>query len=234
MTFPFRFRFLDLCVLAGVVLVCAGNARAQAMVKGVPYSVTIVHTNAEMSRTAIQKVARASNGSTYMEWVDVRPGHHSMVSILDVPNRRRITLLTDTKTYTVEPAAIPTMPDGQTDDAQLRDRIEMYRKLPTQHFANDGTEGDLVPIGFRTVDGRVEYGSKRTYTKLSPTSGLRQKVWDSWYVPSLYLESEKIGYDDAGNAVNVTKATELQAAEPDAHLFAIPADYTPASGRPIR
>jgi hypothetical protein len=220
---------------AGLMLgAMAGQSGAQsgaALVTGVPLSATVVSTNGDPAQTSIVKYARASNGSTYTELPAGPRERMGAVSIMDVPNRRYIMLDPNTKTYSVQMANIPKMNPGQVDDAQLRERIEKYRATPAKHFAEDGREGDTIPLGFRTVDGFVEYGTKTIYTKLPQTSRLGQKVWEQWYVPALYIPADNTGFDDAGNAVRTTKFTDIKASEPDAHLFEIPKDYVPAPAR---
>ena len=219
------------CCLAVGLTRAAGAQSGAAMVTGVPFSATVISTNGDPAQTSALKVARASNGSMYTELPPNPRMRAGSVTILDVPNRRSIFLDPNTKTYSVQPANVPRMNAGEVGDAQLRDRIEKYRAIPAKHFAEDGREGDTVPLGLRTVEGVAEYGTKTTYTKLPETSGLRQKVWEQWYAPALYLTAEKTGFDDAGNAVWSTRYTDIKVTEPDAQLFAIPQDYTLAPAR---
>jgi len=214
--------------LAVAFLGCVVATGAQiSPVAGAPFTATRVHTSPD-GVTVQAKIARASNGSVYEEIPDVRPGHLPLASILDIANHRRVFLRGDTKTYTVQPDhTVPRTLD--VSDAAVQERVERFRGLPPRHDVDGEQEADVVPIGLRVVEGQTEYGMRRTFVKLAATSKLRERVWEMWDRPSLMLTVETVGIDDAGRPASITKLTNIQAVEPDARLFEIPADYTPST-----
>lgn len=215
------------------LLVCACwlvpiSADAQlALIQGAPFTATRtrVINDGEQSYSVSGRVARSSNGSTYEEMPDHKTGEIFLIAIWDVPGQRSVLLDLKRKQYSVKPQSVRV---GQiaSGDA-LRDQIEYLKTLkPYQTAMDNGTTGEVTPLGFRTQDGFVEFG-RRTVFELRPTSTLKSKVWEEWTVPALQLTVENTGFNAEGKPASVTRLTDIQTKEPDAHLFEIPSDFTP-------
>jgi hypothetical protein len=217
------------------VICCSGAipATAQfALIKDRPYEATktrIIH-NADQSFSVSGRVARNSDSSTYEEITNKKTGEIELISILDVPGQRQILLDVKHKRYTVSPASIPPLGAPPSEEAKQKN-IKYLKELKPSHESDNGAEIEVTPLGFRTLDGFQEFGTRRTYERMAPSSSLKEKVWEVWWIPEWSIRVESIGFDADNNPSNITRLSNIETKEPDPQLFEIPKDYTamPAS-----
>lgn len=208
--------------------VCATAEAQIALASGAPFSAIETHTTQGLIVSSF-KVARASNGNTYQE-IPARQGSVPNAIIRDYVGGREIYLNRQTKTYDIHLISSPPIKRAANNDAEIRESVARFSTQQPTHTDDADTEVQIEPLGTRMVNGRVELGTRRTYLRLPTSSKLRQKIWVTWWMPSLQLQAESDGYDESGKLVSSTEFVELHSEEPDASLFTIPDGYTPTSG----
>jgi hypothetical protein len=185
--------------------------------------------------TVAAKMARNSEGSTYYEIPDTRDNSLFMVVIQNVSRQQTIYLYPKDRQYTLQQTPFPTL-------AQLPDKstqIELQKKqdeglMPSKQTRDDGAVVETQPLGFRTENGFLEFGDRRTFSNLPPTSGLKERVWETWTILGEALTGEQIGFDENHQMRQQTKLTEIETKEPDPKLFEIPEGYTLRPPPPVR
>lgn len=210
------------------------NAQPVPLMKGAPFQGTKTRTINQPGEqyTVSSVVARSSDGSTYEEIPDRQTGTPVFILISDAPGMRRIFLDVKRKFYSVQPFS-ESIPNAPTPD-QLQKNLDFLKTLTATHESQGGYVITKTPLGFRTQDGFVVYGTRSVYERLPPSSKLTEKIWETWWIPALNLDVEKTGIGTDGKPVQTTKFTNILIKEPDASLFEIPAGYVPSPPSPSR
>jgi hypothetical protein len=208
------------------------DAQSVNMIKGAPFRATktVTVNRPGDQHTVSSIVARNSDGSIYEEIPDLRTGTPAYIVISDAPDMRSILLDVKRKLYSVNVFAPSLISNTQTPD-QLQKQIDRLKTLKATRDSQDGYEVTTTPLGFRTQDGFVVFGTRRVYESLPPSSKLTEKIWETWWMPALNLNVEKTGIGADNKPASITKFTNVQAKEPDASLFEIPPDYLPSPPR---
>ncbi len=218
-----------------LLVLCAitsGVAAAQiGLVKGTPFQATKTRSDLIDGKfsTYSHIIARNSNGSTYEEMPDRETGAPAMIIIHDVVNGRTIGLDLKLKFYTVTPAPNPPVPDASSPE-EIQKSIAYVKTLKGSHTSQDGVETTV--LGVRTQDGFLESGQRTVMQTLPPSSKLKEKVWEIWWIPELSITAETTGFDADNKPVQTTKITNIRKTEPDPSLFEIPPGYVPAPSSP--
>ena len=224
-------RFLSPLVLAMCVLPAVSALAQFELVKKSPFEATKTRTvsRSDGTYTVSDRVARSSDSSTYEEIRDLKTGELIYINIVDVPGRRSIFLDVKAKTYSFPETSLPAVIPDPSSSEDLQKYIDYLKTLRPTHEADGDSDRDITPLGFRTEKGFQEFGRRIVFTRLAPTSSLKEKVWDDWRIPALSVTVEKVGLDAAGNPSNAWKLTDIRAQEPDPRLFEIPEGYAPAA-----
>ena len=214
-----------------IVFLCAAgfgttDAQLVTVMKGAPFQATKTLTVNQPGEqyTVSSVVARGSDGSTYEELPDIRTGAPEIIFLADAPGMRRIVLDVKRKFYSIQPFLESSIPNAPTPD-QLQKNLDSLKTLKASHDSQDGYEVTKTPLGFRTQDGFVAYGTRRVYERVPPSSKLTDKIWEDWWMPALSLDIEKTGIGANNKPTHATKFTNIRTKEPDASLFEIPANY---------
>lgn len=213
---------VSLCALA----FSTADAQLIPVMRGAPFQATKTLTiNRPGEQYTVSSVAaRSSDGSTHEEIPDLRTGAPAYILIADVPGMRRIFLDVKRKLYTVSELTESFLSNAPAPD-QLQKRIDGLKTLTATHDSQDGYERTTTPLGFRTQDGFITFGSRTVYERLPPSSKLTEKIWETWWMPALSLDVEKVGIGADDKPVSTTKFTNIHTKEPDTSLFEIPAGY---------
>jgi len=212
------------------VLCCAHflAAHAQiAFVKDAPFQATRITTNNQSGElvTTEARVGRSSNGSTYQEFLDARTGAVQMVLIADVSRRKTISLNLRTGTYTTGDLSVSSVPGAPTPD-EIKKLIDVIKTLKPMRSSMEDVGTTTTPLGVRTQDGFMETGQRLVLDSLPLGSHLKEKVWESWSIPSLGVTVENTGFDDNNKPSASVKLINIQTKEPDPNLFEIPPRFT--------
>jgi hypothetical protein len=216
--------------LAIIALCCIPSLAVNAQisyVKGAPFQATKITTNSHSGESVTRQalVGRSSNGSTYEEFLDAKTGTPQAILISDVPRRRRIALYFTTGTYTMGDFSPPSVPDAATPN-EVKKSIEIVKKLQPMRSSMEGVGATATPLGIRTQDGFVESGKRLVLDSIPTGSSLKEKIWESWWIPALSITVENTGFDDNNMPSMSTRLTNIQTTEPDPNLFEIPPGFT--------
>jgi hypothetical protein len=216
---------VTLCALA----FNTANAQPVPLMKGAPFQGTKTRTVNQPGEqyTVSSVVARSSDGSTYEEIPDRQTGTPVFILISDAPGMRHIFLDVKRKIYVISPLTPASIPNAPTPDL-LQKNLDFLKTLKASHESQDGNEITKTPLGFRTQDGFVVYGTRSVYERLPASSKLTEKIWEDWWIPALGLDVEKTGIGADGKPAQIIKFTNIHAKEPDASLFEIPSGYVPS------
>jgi hypothetical protein len=222
---------VTLCSLA----LNTANAQSVPLMKGAPFQATktlSVNRPGEQY-TASSVIARSSDGSTHEEIPDIQTRTPGLILIVDIPGMRRIFLDVKRKVYSIQQLSESSIPNAPTPD-QLQKNIDGLKKVTATHESQDGYEITKTPLGFRTQDGFVAYGTRSVYERVPASSKLTDKIWEDWWMPALGLNVQKTSIGADNKPTHITKFTNIRAKEPDASLFEIPPDYVPSPPSPSR
>jgi hypothetical protein len=202
-----------------------------SIVKGAPFQATKtmpVLSGGKFS-TVSHIIARSSNGSTYEEMPDRETGAPAMIIVRDAVNGRTIVLDVKLKFYTVASTPFPSVPDAPSPE-EVQKSIEYVKTLKGTHTSQDGVETTV--LGVRTQDGFIESGQRTVMQILPPSSKLREKVWETWWIPALSITAETTGFDADNKPAQTIKITDIQTKESDPSFFEIPPGYTVSPAPP--
>jgi hypothetical protein len=226
-------RHFALCALV-CLAVSAVNAQI-AMTRGAPFEATrtvSVNRPGEQFTTSCT-VARSSNGSLYQEVPDNKTGTPGLILISDVPGRRTIVLDVKKKFYTIGELSLSSVSDGPSPE-DVQKRIDQSKTQQPIHSSQDGIDITITPLGLRTQEGFIENGQRRVMSSALPSSKLKEKIWESWWIPALNINVENTAFDDDNKPVQTTKLTNIRTIEPHPSLFEIPPGYALSPPPPSR
>ena len=155
----------------------------------------------------IQKIARRSDGSTYLLDFDSK-GVPVYVQIRDVPNRRDVLLVLTHGLYVITPWTVGENPTSSLDEFRARSR--------GPHSTSVG-QTDLGP---KVESGMTLYGQTMEY----PPIGKIER-WEAAELGTTYSITTNL---KDGTQRKMT-LVDIQRGEPDQRLFEIPKDYKPAN-----
>jgi hypothetical protein len=201
-----RPRYLPMGTL-GVILSFAAGGYAQNIesLRDVPFIATRTYTS--QGNVKVQNIARASNGSTYIEEFSSR-GTPEYITIKDVPHQRMVTLFIRQKQYAtqvMDPSSF-----FQTFSVQ-----EWFDLLRGPHSKSPG----YSDLGTRSEAGMTLYGSRTIFQDLSTES------WESADLGTTYRY--RVTSLEGDVRMDFTLG-DIRHEEPNAALFEIPEGYLPA------
>jgi hypothetical protein len=180
-----------------------GHGQNIIRLRDAPFTATQVFASKDSQN--INKVARASNGSIYMESFDSQ-GSPEWVTIEDVPHQRLIRLQVKHKVF-----VITTRSPANTETYSVKQWMEI---MNGPHSQSSG-QSDL---GTRAESGMTLYGNRLVF------QGDVTERWESAELGATYKYTTT---DDQGVKVDFT-LSNIQQMEPDPALFEIPPGYAPA------
>ena len=185
-----------------------------------PFTATVVWTR-DGQPNATEEFARASNGSTY-DATKATDGHLVHITIVDVPNNRRIELMPSPPSYTYwlrETGRVrtSTVEEYRTILQRLQDH---FLQNPDRDKAEDGSHRHQIALGVREGNGMTLFGNRE---EINLASG-EKRIVEAWQsdlgVAATFAEK--------GTATQTVRTlTNLRRVEPDPKLFEIPAEYLP-------
>jgi len=236
----------------GEAKIMAESALAGKVVKGAPYSAQAVTETTQVlangtriSRKNSSSLVRDSEGRTRREETLSSVGpwstdgqSHTMVFINDPvaqsnfvldPSQHSANKMAARRSFTRQ-AGTGTEAGASTDAAKVKLRAEMAN-MASRHqkeLANTKTES----LGTQTISGVVAEGTRHTRTIPAGQIGNDQPiniVSETWYSQDLQMVVMS-KHSDPRNGDTTYTLTNLQRSEPDASLFAVPADFTVKEG----
>ena len=210
--------------------VSLGSFKMTAL-KGQPYSLvsktTTVKTVADGTPvTAVREERRMRDAEGRERTETIRPNGAVISShVTDPVAQMTITLFPGSKTAYVTRIALPPppTPEQEAKAAELRARVEEYRKA---HPPLQDTDSELQP---QTIAG--VYATGRRHVLVIPAGRMGNDheiriVEDKWMSPDLKIIMASTADDPRPAKGKITTVvTELNRVDPDAALFQIPADY---------
>jgi hypothetical protein len=192
-----------------------------ANITGAPFTATFSYEGQINNQTtnAIEEIARATDGSTY-DATKAKDGHLVHISIVDIPNNRRIELMPLPPSYTYRIQAVDrklytcTIEDYR---ATLQQAQESFRDRPDRDKPN-GSHHHEIPLGVRQEDGMILFGNR---DEIILASGEKRTV-EAWQSD---LGVAATVADTGTTTKTVRTLTSLHRVEPDPKLFEIPAQY---------
>lgn len=223
--------------LAALVAAPGGSAQT-VQVRGVPFAATqvITRTSAAGTTRTEGRIARRTDGSTYVEEVDPGTGAAVRVLIVDVPGKRLIRLDLRRRQYQVSAApglAAETVPVGSADD-MLR-WSEAHRSV-TQQDTQGAVRSRQMWLGTRRVGGLLTIGTLReqredvaaaTASLAGAASGTALRTDESWFSVDLNMAVLMTEHRPTTGETIEVLLTRILRTEPDAELFAIPQGFSP-------
>jgi hypothetical protein len=200
-----RFRGLS-NVLVGLFLCSAVSSFGQDVnrIKDLPFTAT--RTYVVEGVTSTYKIARASNGSTYVEqFFPAKLGKYIIIE--DVPHRTSFFYRTDMKTYYVfdlQPGNFKTF----TVQNLYQSQEQIQQRVRETHLGE--------PLGNKNILGLTIYGVR------VPGNNGPSETWVSPGLGTIY--SSKVPLN-RGQVLEFTIG-DIRYEEPDPHIFEIPAEYT--------
>lgn len=185
-----------------------------------PFTATVVWIR-DGQPNATEEFARASNGSTY-DATKATDGRLVHITIVDVPNNRRIELMPSPPSYIYRlqntgKVRTSTVEEYRTTLQRLQDH---FRQSPDRDKAEDGSHRHQIALGVREEDGMTLFGNRE---EINLASG-EKRIVEAWQsdlgVAATFAEK--------GTATQTVRTlTNMRRVEPDPKLFEIPAEYLP-------
>ena len=179
------------------------------------------------------RVARSSDGSTYVELIDENTKQPVEALIFDVPHHREMVLDVASRRYRVQE-----MPGLEGREAPAEFGTEQLRIATAQkdirvHEVKDGVELTWKRLGVRRIAGLEAVGNVEVRRPLAGTGEATDgpaEVDESWVSVDLGIAVLRTRHDPLTGADTEVSLTEVVRAEPDGALFAVPAGYALESG----
>jgi hypothetical protein len=225
---------------------------AEARVSGAPYSgvrttlvqQTLANGN-QITRQVQAKVYRDSQGRVRIEQTStnaVTGQTRTSVTITDPVAGVSYLLNPEAKTYARTPARMFARPAARTSDGSgstagvRRGRAGTEAQPGVGGRARGGAQTQTEDLGTQSIEGQPATGRRMTET--IPAGGIGnqqpiQVVRETWISTTLHIPV-MIKTSDPRFGVTSMQLSNVVTAEPDASLFAPPADYTLAGGRGAR
>ncbi len=179
------------------------------------------------------RVARSSDGSTYVELIDESTKRPIEALIFDVPNHREVVLDVASRRYRVQ--AMPGL-EGKEAPAEFgaeQLQIAAEQKDSRVHEVKDGVESTWKRLGIRRIAGLEAVGSVQVRRPLAGSGEAADgpaEVDESWVSVDLGIAVQRTRHDPLTGADTEVSLTEVVRAEPDRALFMVPAGYALVSG----
>lgn len=199
-------------------------------VKDVPFRATqvIVRRGPNGVVETRGRMARNSEGSTYVELIDERTKQPTEVLIFDVPRRRELVLDMEKQRYRVVPTPALEGLEVPIDYLPEQLRVARMEKDSSMREVRNGVELTWRGLGVRRVGGLETVGSVRVSRPLSgpgeATDGPAE-VDESWLSVDLGIAVLRTRHDPMKDEDTEVALTEILRAEPDARLFEVPATF---------
>ncbi len=169
------------------------------------------------------KVARNSDGSSYVEMWRTDTNQLAEILILDVPGKRSITLEVDKKWYAIQ--EVPTLTARDLPPGTTAQQIDQPQNMKPTHTEVNGLTRDIQPLGKIEIEGIVTVGYMETVHKSGTGTDARDITTEIWTSPELQIRLLGVAHDKLSGTEQVSSLSHVQRVEPDAALFQIPADY---------
>jgi hypothetical protein len=187
---------------------------------GVPFTATwqqsIWDHGKLTSQTTLQRVARASDGSTYCATL-TPDGTPTKVDIDDLPNNRMITLYPQNHTYKLSTPQV-----GKFHTFSLEEVAKILEQLQEENA--QGSERPplrLTSLGVKQEDGMTLYGQK---TESHVGDNVITEEW--WISSDLFVKARLKQTQSTEEHVYFSVIRDVRRVEPDSTLFEIPKGYT--------
>lgn len=179
------------------------------------------------------RVARSSDGSTYVELIDESSKQPVEALIFDVPNHREVVLDVAARRYRVQqmPGLEGREAPAEFGPEQLRIAAEQKDKRVSE--VKDGVESTWKRLGVRRIAGLEAVGSVQVRRPLAGSGEAvdgPEEVDESWVSVDLGIAVQRMRHDPLTGADTEVSLTEVVRAEPDPALFRVPAGYALESG----
>ena len=218
----------DFFAVAGLLLGASG-LYAQNMnipqIRNAPFVAvnTMTSTDSNGTHQVAGKVARNSDGSSYIEMWRADTNQLSEIIIFDVPGKRFITLNVDKKLYAIQ--EVPTLTARDLPPGSTAQQIDQPQNMKPTHTEDNGLTRDIQPLGKIEIEGIVTVGYMETVHKSGPGPDARDYTTENWFSPELQILPLHVTHDKLKGSDLVSSLSHVQRVEPDAALFQIPADY---------
>lgn len=225
----------------GMELLGFGGMHAAKVVTGAPFSATAVSETTQtlsdgnhISRKTQSNLYRDSQGRVRREITLVGFGplagsgqSRSFIVINDPVADTTFVLHPDQKTAEQMTRAFGKMRGGMGGDMQAKREARQEKEIASGNLKKED-------LGTQTIGGVSAQGTRVTRTIPAGQIGNEKPitvVHESWYSPDLQIVIKSTRSDPWIGQTTYT-LTDIQRAEPDASLFAVPSDYTVTQGRP--
>lgn len=179
------------------------------------------------------RVARSSDGSTYVELIDEATKQMAEVLIFDVQNHRELVL--DVRNRRYREIAVPQLEGREVpvDFVAEQLRVAAMEKDVSMRRVKDGVESTWTRLGVKRVAGLESVGSMEVRRPLAATGEAADgpaEVDESWISVDLGVAVLRVRHDPLTDEDTQVAMTEILRAEPEAKLFQVPAGYVLDSG----
>lgn len=179
------------------------------------------------------RLARSSDGSTYVELIDGATKQAAEVLIFDVPNHRELVLDVRNRRYRV--MALPQLEgkEAPVDFVAEQLRVAAMEKNVSMQRVKDGVESTWTRLGVRRVAGLESVGSMEVRRPLAAAGEAADgpaEADESWISVDLGVAVLRVRHDPLTDEDTEVAMTEILRAEPEAKLFQVPAGYVLDNG----
>ncbi len=179
------------------------------------------------------RVARSSDGSTYVELIDESTKQPTEALIFDVPHHREVVLDVVSRRYRVQQMPRLEGRDAPGDFGAEQLRIAVEQKDSRMREVKDGVESTWKRLGVRRIAGLEAVGSVQVRRPLAGAGEAADgpaEVDESWVSVDLGIAVLRTRHDPLTGGDTEVSLTEVVRAEPDVALFKVPAGYALVSG----
>lgn len=180
------------------------------------------------------RVARNSEGSTYVELIDEGTKEPAEVLIFDVPHRRRLVLDVKKRSYRVVKEPALKGKEAPLDFSAEQLRVGAMLKNSSVREVRDGMESTWTGLGVKRLGGLETVGSLQVRRPLAARGEVADgpaEMDESWVSIDLGIAVQRTRHDPMRGEDTELTLTEIVRTEPDAALFAVPAGYVPEGAR---